>query len=148
MAHSHVGHNCQVGDHVILANAALLGGHVEVGDRVNLGGNAVVHQFVRIGPLAMMQGGAAISLDLAPYTVSRKENRLAGLNTIGLRRAGLTNEERLELRRLYHLLFLGERGPQAAVPDAEREVRSEWGRKLVQFVATSQKGLVRPLRKK
>jgi len=64
-----------------------------------------VHQFVRVGTLALMQGGSAISKDLPPYTVARGNNGICGLNTVGLRRASLTPEERLELKRLYHALF-------------------------------------------
>jgi UDP-N-acetylglucosamine acyltransferase len=62
MAHSHVGHNVQVGDHAIVANGVLLAGHASIGDRVFISGNCLVHQFVRIGTLALMQGGAGISL--------------------------------------------------------------------------------------
>jgi hypothetical protein len=64
-----------------------------------------VHQFVRIGTLALMQGGSAISQDLPPFTVARGDNSLCGLNTVGLRRAGLSAAERLELKRLYQKLF-------------------------------------------
>lgn len=105
MAHCHVAHNCVLGNHVIVVNGALLGGHVLVGDKAIISGNCLVHQFVRVGTLAMMQGGSAISKDLPPFTIARGDNGIAGLNTIGLRRAGFASEQRLELRRLYHLLF-------------------------------------------
>ena len=98
-------HNCRLGDQVILANGALLAGHVTVDDRAFLSGNCLVHQFVRVGTLALMQGGSAISKDLPPYTVARGDNGICGLNTVGLRRAGLTPAERLELKQLYHALF-------------------------------------------
>src|ERR1051325_4737819 len=74
----------------ILANGALLAGHVVVGDRAFISGNCLVHQFVRVGTLALMQGGSAISKDLPPYTVARGDNGICGLNTIGLRRAGMS----------------------------------------------------------
>jgi UDP-N-acetylglucosamine acyltransferase len=105
MAGCHVAHNCQVGDHVIMANGALLGGHVTVGNRVFISGNCLVHQFVTLGELALMQGGAAISLDLPPYCVAAGDNAICGLNTVGLRRAGITSSQRLELRRVYQQLF-------------------------------------------
>ena len=105
MANSHVAHNCAVGDHVILANGALLGGHAVVQDRAFISGNCLVHQFTRVGTLALMQGGAAISQDLPPFTMALRENEICGLNVVGLRRAGFTAEQRLELKRLYHLLF-------------------------------------------
>ena len=65
----------------------------------------MLHQFVRVGTLALMQGGAGISKDLPPYTVAQGVNGICGLNTIGLRRAGFTQAERLELKELYHALF-------------------------------------------
>jgi UDP-N-acetylglucosamine acyltransferase len=71
MAGSHVGHNSRLSNHVILANGALLGGHVQVDDRAFISGNCLVHQFVRVGTLALMQGGAAISKDLPPFTIAR-----------------------------------------------------------------------------
>src|SRR5919108_6171725 len=88
MALSHVGHNVQVGDQVIIANGAMLGGHSVVQDRAFISGNCLVHQWVRVGTLALMQGGSAISKDLPPYTVARGDNAICGLNIIGLRRAG------------------------------------------------------------
>ena len=66
-----------------------------------------MHQFVRVGTLALMQGGAAISQDLPPFSIMRSVNEICGLNVVGLRRAGFTGEQRLELKRLYHALFRG-----------------------------------------
>ena len=100
MQHGHVAHNCVIGDHVILAGGALLAGHVVVQDRAFISGNCLVHQFTRVGRLAMMQGGAAISKDLPPFTVALRENEICGLNIVGLRRAGFPAEQRLELKRL------------------------------------------------
>jgi UDP-N-acetylglucosamine acyltransferase len=105
MASCHVAHDVVVGNHVIIANGALFAGHVTVGDRALISGTCLVHQFVRIGTLAIMQGGSAISQDLPPFTVARGNNGMCGLNIIGLRRAGLPPEHRLELRKLYQFLF-------------------------------------------
>ena len=99
MANCHVGHNCHLGDQVILANGALLGGHVSVGDGAFISGNCLVHQFVRVGTLALMQGGSAISVDLPPYTVACGGNEMCGLNVVGLRRAGLSATQRMELKK-------------------------------------------------
>src|ERR1039458_3454445 len=107
MVNAHVAHNVRLGSHIILANGALLAGHVEVADGAFISGNCLVHQFVRVGTLSLMQGGARISKDLPPYTIARGTNRLAGLNIIGLRRAGFTAAERLELKKLYHQLLRG-----------------------------------------
>ncbi|NJN06115.1 MAG: acyl-ACP--UDP-N-acetylglucosamine O-acyltransferase, partial [Rhodobacteraceae bacterium] len=105
MAGAHGGHNSRVGDHVILANGVLLGGYVEVGDRAMIGGGAAIHQFCRMGTLVVLQGLRPITKDLPPYTMAISFNTLSGLNVVGLRRAGFTDDQRLEIKRLYHLLF-------------------------------------------
>ena len=134
MVASHVGHNSHVGNHVIMANASGLGGHVSVEDRVFIGGNSFVHQFCRIGTLAMMQGNAGISADLPPFCVVHQINVLAGLNTIGLRRAGISSADRLEIKRLYHLLFRSGKKFSDAIAEATVIAQSDAGRRLIEFV--------------
>ena len=141
MANSHVAHNCVVGDQVILANGALLGGHAVVQDRAFISGNCLVHQFTRVGTLALMQGGAAISQDLPPFTIAQRENEICGLNVIGLRRAGFTAEQRLELRRLYHLLFRGGKNLREALAEAQKEFASAPARVLLDFIAGAKRGV-------
>src|SRR5262249_57622491 len=80
-------------------------GHVQIAERVLISGSCLVPQCVGVCTLAMMQGGSAISKDLPPFTVARGDNSCCGLNTIGLRRAGLSPADRLELKQLYHSLF-------------------------------------------
>lgn len=141
MAHCHVGHNCVLGHRVVLANGATLGGHVTVQDRAFISGNCLVHQFVRVGTLALMQGGSAISKDLPPFTVARGDNAICGLNTVGLRRAGIAEGERLELRRLYRFLFLENRNLREAVAAAQGQFAGELSRLLLEFVATTRRGI-------
>ena len=141
MAHSHVGHNSAVGDHVILANGVLLGGHVTVGDRAFLSGNCIVHQFVRIGTLALMQGGSAISMDLPPFTMVHEVNVLCGLNSVGLRRAGFTAEQRLELKQLYRFLFREHRNLREAAAAAQKKFTSAPSQTLLGFLAASKRGV-------
>ncbi len=141
MANSHIGHNSVLGDHVILANGALLGGHVNVGDRAFISGNCCVHQFVRIGTMALMQGGSAISKDLPPFCVARGDNGICGLNVVGLRRSGFTSEQRLELKRLYHFLFRSRQRLGAAVAQARKEFTGEAAHLLLEFVASTKRGL-------
>jgi UDP-N-acetylglucosamine acyltransferase len=143
MAHSHVGHNAQLGNGVIIANGALLGGHVKIGDRAFLSGNCLVHQFVRVGMLALMQGGSAISKDLPPFTVARGDNGICGLNIVGLRRAGISSEGRLELRRLYHGLFRTGRRLKAALEESRRDFSSPEALLLLDFVAGARRGICR-----
>lgn len=141
MANSHVGHNSRMGDKVILANGALLGGHVIVEDNVFISGNCLAHQFVRIGSLALMQGGSAISKDLPPYTIARGDNGICGLNAVGMRRAGFTNEQRIELKRLYQRLFRCKRKLKDALADATREFTSDTSRVMLDFITASTRGV-------
>ncbi len=141
MAHSHVAHNCVIGDHVILANGALLGGHAVVQDRAFISGNCLVHQFTRAGTLALMQGGAAISRDLPPFTMVQRVNELCGLNVVGLRRAGFTAQQRLELKRLYHLLFRGGKNLRAALAEAQKKFTSAPAKVLLEFLASAKHGV-------
>ncbi len=141
MAHCHVAHNCRIGDSVILANGALLAGHVTLADRAFVSGNCIIHQFVRVGTLALMQGGSAISLDLPPYTVACGGNTICGLNTVGLRRAGFTPAERLELKQLYRLLFREGRNLREAVAEARSKYSSAPAREVLDFVAASKRGV-------
>ncbi len=143
MANSHVGHNAQLGNHIILANGALLGGHATVHDRVFISGNCAVHQFVRIGTLALMQGCAAVSQDLPPFSMVRETNILCGLNSVGLRRAGYSTEQRIELKRLYHALFRSGKNLRAALAAARAEFTSEPARVLLDFIAASKRGVCR-----
>lgn len=107
MACSHAGHNCTVGNDVVLVNGAVLGGHVTVEDRAFLGGNAMVHQFARVGTLAMLGGGSAVAKDVPPYMtcVGIRPWFIVGPNTIGLRRAGISPEARCAIRRAFHTLY-------------------------------------------
>lgn len=143
MAHSHVGHNARVGHHVILANGALLGGHTVIQDRAFISGNCLVHQFARVGTLAIMQGGAAISQDLPPFCIARERNRIAGLNVVGMRRAGFTAAQRNQLRQLYRELFRSGRNLRAAVEDARARYPGEPAVTLLDFVAQARRGICR-----
>jgi UDP-N-acetylglucosamine acyltransferase len=146
MAGAHVAHNCQVGNHVIMANGALLGGHVTVYDRAFVSGNCLVHQFVRVGTMSLMQGGAAISKDLPPFTIASGNNGICGLNSVGLRRAGFTAEERQELKRLYHHLFRGTGAFRARVDSARTSFRSAGAVQMLDFVTASKRGLCADVR--
>jgi UDP-N-acetylglucosamine acyltransferase len=141
MHHSHVAHNCIIGDHVIIAGGALLAGHVTVQNRAFISGNCVLHQFTRVGTLAMMQGKSGISQDLPPFTIAVRENELSGLNLVGLRRAGFTAEQRLELKRLYHALFRSGLNIRDAVTSARKEFSSSTAAVLLDFVAASRRGV-------
>jgi len=140
MANSHVGHNSVVGNKAILANGALVGGHAMIGDGAFLSGNAVVHQFCRVGSMAMMQGCSGVSLDLPPFTIVRGINGMCGLNSVGLKRAGFAAEERRELKKAYHALFLSDDLQKEALEKARAGFTGVLAGQLIDFVAASQRG--------
>jgi UDP-N-acetylglucosamine acyltransferase len=141
MAGAHVGHNCRLGNGVIMANGSMLGGHASVDDGAFISGSCLVHQFIRVGALAMMQGGAAVSADLPPYTMVRRVNELCGLNIVGLRRSGLSPADRLELKHLYHLLFRGGLNRQAALAQSREKFSSASAKVMIEFVAAAKRSL-------
>lgn len=105
MNNSHVAHDCIIGNNVIFANNAAMGGHVEVGDKVFIGGNVVAHQFCRIGAYAIVQGTTGLSMDVIPFTmIGGHYAKHFKLNTIGLRRAGVTGERYQVLASAFRLL--------------------------------------------
>ena len=141
MACTHIAHDCRLGNNIIMANSAILAGYVEVGDRAVLSATCLVHQFIRIGSLAMMRGGAAISKDLPPFTVALGENGICGLNVIGLRRAGLASEERMELKRLYRALFRGALPLRKAAAIARKEFHGPHAIRMLDFIEASKRGV-------
>lgn len=140
MANAHVAHNCLIGNHVIIANGALLGGHVTVQDRAFISGNCLLHQFARVGTLALMQGGAGIGKDLPPFTIAVRVNEICGLNLVGLRRAGYTAADRLELKKFYHALFRSGQNFGKALADAQKMNPGPAAKTLLTFVAEARRG--------
>lgn len=140
MQHSHVGHNAVVGNDTIIASGALLAGHATIHDRAFISGNCLVHQFCRVGTLAIMQGGSAISKDLPPYCIALRVNEICGLNAVGLRRAGFSPEQRLELKRVYRLLFRSGKNLREAVAEAQK-TSGATGKILIDFVAGTKRGV-------
>jgi UDP-N-acetylglucosamine acyltransferase len=141
MQHCHVAHNVTMGDQIVVAGGALIAGHVSVADKAFISGNCLVHQFVSVGTLSLMQGGAAISKDLPPFTIARRGNGICGLNTIGLRRAGIGPAERLELKQVYQMLFRQGLTRQTALASARAQFSSPSARTLLDFVAGSKRGV-------
>ena len=105
MANSHAAHNCIVQDHVILANGAMLGGHSTVGERAFVSGNVAVHQNVRVGRLSMLSGVGSFTVDVPPFALVSDRNRLRGMNSVGVRRAGIPRDAVKGLRGAFRDLF-------------------------------------------
>lgn len=106
MVSVHVAHDCSIGNDVIMANNSTLGGHCTIGDRVTLGGFAAIHQFTRVGDLAIIGGMAAVARSVIPYAAAIGDRaELAGINIIGLKRAGYSKDDIHTLRKAYRMLF-------------------------------------------
>ncbi len=148
MAYSHVAHDCRIGNGVVMANVATLAGHVTIEDNVILGGLVAVHQFTSIGMNAMIGGGTMVSLDILPYTIAtagrRRETKLRGLNLIGLKRRGFSDEAINSLRKAYKTLFMA----GLKLPDAIDRIKAEITNcpevdYLLTFIENSKRGICR-----
>lgn len=121
MVGAHVGHDCYIGDHVILVNNATLAGHVTVEDWAIIGGLSAVHQFCRIGRHAMIGGMSGVENDVIPYgSVTGNRARLGGLNIVGLKRRNFERETIHSMRTAYRLLFAQEGTMAERVSDVEK----------------------------
>jgi len=145
MAYSHVAHDCRVGNGCVLANSVALAGHVEIADFVILGGLSAVHQFTRIGKHAFIAGGSMVAMDVPPYCTAQGDRaELAGLNTVGLSRHGMSDEQIGRVKEAYRILFRSKLGLNEAVSrlQAEHGGHSEIDH-LLEFIAGSKRGLTR-----
>lgn len=149
MVGAHLAHNVKLGRRVIIVNNALLAGYVEIGDGAIISGGAVIHQFTRIGRLAMLSGLSGIGKDVPPFCVCRGVhlNSVAGLNVVGLRRAGIGAEERKQIKRAFDILYRS----GLNFRDVPHAIRTEFAggpaREIADFVAASKRGVC-PLRGK
>lgn len=148
MVYSHVGHDCQIGNGVILANCATLAGHVILENYVGVGGLAAIHQFTRIGESAYLGGGAMVSLDVPPYCVAQGDRaRLFGLNLIGLKRRGFGEDQLSALKKAYRTFFAeGLTLKEATDRTRQEQAASPEAVHLAEFIASSQRGICRPRR--
>ena len=148
MVYSHVGHDCQIGNHVILANCATLAGHVILEDHVGVGGLVAIHQFTRIGESAYLGGGAMVSLDVPPYCMAQGDRaRLFGLNLVGLKRRGFGEEQLSALKKAYRTFFAeGLTLKEATDRTRQEQATSPEAVHLAEFIASSQRGICRPRR--
>ena len=135
----HMGHDSVVENQVIAANNVLLAGHVRVQDRAFLGGGTVFHQFMEVGSLAMVRGGCRFSKDIPPFLVATGENHVAGINAVGLRRAGFSADARKDIKRAFRLLYQSGLNVTQAL---EASAGESWGPEatmLLEFVRDAKK---------
>lgn len=138
----HLGHNVTVGDRNVIANNCLLAGYVNIGDDVVLGGGAVFHQFLRVGNMCMVRGGTAWSKDIPPFTIGEIINSVCGLNTVGMRRKGVSKESRAEIKLLYQMFYRSGWNVSQAIQKAQERQWGEHASIFLDFVSTrSKRGL-------
>lgn len=145
MAYVHVAHDCIIGNNVILANACNLGGHIEIDDWAIVGGLSAVHQFVHIGKHAMISGGSMVLKDVPPFSkAGRDPLSFIGVNSIGLRRRGFTNERINEIQDIFRHLFLKGRNITQAVRFIEANLPATPDRdEVLSFINSSQRGIMK-----
>jgi UDP-N-acetylglucosamine acyltransferase len=145
MAYSHVAHDCHLGDQIVLANCATLGGHVELGDWVIMGGLSAVHQFTKVGAHCFLAHNAAVTRDVPPYVMAVGRPAVPhSVNSEGLKRRGFTAEQIRNIRRAYRVLYRSGLKLQAALEELETAAASqEEIRPFVDFIKRSSRSLVR-----
>ena len=146
MAYVHVAHDCHVGNHIIMANAATLGGHVTVGDWANVGALCPVHHFVRIGEHSIIGGGTTVTRDVMPFskTSAARGTSAYGLNAVGLERRGFTRERIKKLHPAYRVLLASKLNTSQAIEELKGEAdRGEDVNRLIEFIEGSERGVIK-----
>lgn len=145
MATSHIAHDCLIGNNVIIVNGCGIAGHVEIGDYTVMGGLSAVHQFGKIGKHVMISGGTLVRKDIPPYIkVAREPMSYAGINSVGLRRRGFTNEKIFEIQKIYRNIFQMKLNVSQALNYIEKEMLPTAERdEILEFIKNSPRGIVK-----
>lgn len=145
MAYVHLAHDCIIGNNVIIANSVQVAGHVTVDDYARIGGLSAIHQFVKIGRHVMIEGGSMVSKDVPPYIkAGRYPLTYEGVNSIGLRRSGFSNEKINEIQDVYRILFVHNRNLAKALEKVEAELAPSPERdEILLFIKDSSRGVLK-----
>lgn len=146
LAYSHIGHDCVIGDHAMLINGATLAGHVTVEEWAVVGSLCPVHQFVRIGAHSYIGGGSVITQDVLPFskTVTPRNTRAYGMNTVGLQRRGFTKERIRKIHHAFHVLLSSRLNTSQALERLKSEGnQGEDVESLLQFIEKSERGIIK-----
>lgn len=149
MAYVHIAHDCIIQNNVILANAVNLAGHIEIDDFAIVGGMSAVHQFVQIGKHSMISGGSKVTKDVPPFVkAGRDPISFVGVNSIGLRRRGFTNEQINFIHEVYRNLYMKGKNISQAVAHIEANMPINTERdEILNFIQNSQRGIMRGYRR-
>lgn len=145
MAYTHVAHDCRVDEHVIMANGATLAGHVEIQEHAIIGGLTAIHQFARVGKNAFIGGASAISMDVVPFaSAAGNRAKITGVNVVGLRRAGYSEETIKAIRQAHRLIFRSNLRLEQAIAEMESQFStSDEVQCILEFLQTGQRGICR-----
>jgi UDP-N-acetylglucosamine acyltransferase len=145
MSYVHIAHDCLIDDHCILSNAVQVAGHVSIGKNAVIGGTAAVRQFVNIGSHTMIAGGSLVRKDVPPYVLAAREPlSYNGVNAIGLRRRGFSNEQLNEIQEIYRTIYLSDLNITKAIDKVNAEYEhSEFKEEIVSFIQNSERGLMK-----
>ncbi|GAA4452829.1 acyl-ACP--UDP-N-acetylglucosamine O-acyltransferase [Nibrella saemangeumensis] len=145
MAYTHVAHDCRIGNNCILTNNVQMAGHVHMGDWAIIGGSSSVLQFTKIGAHAMVSGGSLVRKDVPPYTKAAREPlAYTGINSVGLRRRGFTNDKISEIQEIYRFIYLRGLNNAESLTQIELELPPSNERdEIVNFIRTSERGIMR-----
>ncbi len=146
MAYSHVAHDCQIGNEVIMSNAATLAGHIVIEDWAVIGGIVAIHQFCRVGTHAFIGGVSGVTLDIPPYMLASGSHvKLFGLNTVGLKRANFSEETLKALKKAYRIIFRSGLTLEKAIKRVGEEEISHIPeiQHLLHFIQHSKRGIAR-----
>ncbi|PIQ23811.1 acyl-[acyl-carrier-protein]--UDP-N-acetylglucosamine O-acyltransferase [bacterium (Candidatus Blackallbacteria) CG17_big_fil_post_rev_8_21_14_2_50_48_46] len=143
MAYAHVAHDCQLGNRIVLANGATLGGHVEIADDVVIGAMSGIHQFVRIGRLSMVGAMSRVCQDVPPFLMAvGSPPRVYGLNSVGLRRQNFSTQSRQQLKQAFQLIYRKNLAVAHALEQLDEIDRLPELNEFLDFIRHSQRGLV------
>ncbi|ERM84413.1 UDP-N-acetylglucosamine acyltransferase [Rhodonellum psychrophilum GCM71 = DSM 17998] len=145
MAYVHIAHDCLIGNNVIIANAVQVAGHVTVDDWAIVGGSSAIHQFVKVGMHSMISGGSLVRKDVPPFTKAAREPlSYAGVNSLGLRRRGFSNESISHIQEVYRYLFLNSLNNSRALEEIEVNLPATKERdEIVNFIRSSERGVMK-----
>ena len=150
MAYAHIAHDCRIGNHCIIVNSVALGGHVSIGDYAIIGGLSAVHQFASIGKHAMVSGGSLIRKDVPPYVKAAREPlSFVGINSIGLRRRGFSDDKIQEIQNIFRILYQNNNNNTQALLKIETEINASPERdEIISFIQNSGRGIMKGFNQK
>ncbi len=144
MAYVHVAHDCVIGNNCIVANSVQIAGHVTVGDWVIIGGGSLVHQFGVVGEHAMIQGGMSVAADIPPYVMAANTPiKYSGLNVIGLRRRGFSNDDIQLLKDAYKMFYFSGLNTTDAKNELDEKFDNQYVNKIVEFLNASKRSILK-----